>query len=367
MEFTVNTKPLIEALNIGVVNSNVSPFHKKSTIIQVSANDKTLTLNIEAESIKSEIKLQGSGDCQDAKIFVGSLLMKQLVSTFDSSTVTLEFAEGGLILHSGTAKFTLPKMVDEADIELDRPESDISGLVTVDIDKSNWKFIQDRQLYAKSMSFIHPIYTYIWVGSDGDVIVGDFDNSLFTHSEKNNLGNTCLLSDTIVNLFESLPDGSKISRKDKDYIITYESDSLKYVSQFYPKYEDEEDIGSYNSGIFLNMMAHPENACQFDTSILNKYLNQAEMLSSSTDDTIEFSLTSGQLRLKDDNVDCKMAVSDPSKLSDFEVEFKTDMLKKVISNYSDEKISFSPIIQDEEVVGVLFWDDDVTTVVAGVD
>ena len=103
MNFTVNTKPLIEALNLGVINSNVSPFHKKSTIIQVSADEHDLKLNIEAESIKSELILKGSGDSKSVeKIFVSSLLMKQLVSTFDSATVTLEFAEGGLILHSGT-------------------------------------------------------------------------------------------------------------------------------------------------------------------------------------------------------------------------------------------------------------------------
>lgn len=367
MKFTVNTKPLIEALDLGVINSNVSPFHKKSTIIQVSADKNELRLNVEAESIKSELVLKGSGEDDSAKIFVGSLLMKQLVGTFENPVTTLEFAEGGLILHSGTAKFTLPKLVDESDIELDRPTTDTLNADEITLDKSNWKFVQDRQMYAKSMSFIHPIYTYVWVGSEGDILVGDFDNSLFTHSVKNNLGTTCLLSDTIVNLFESLPEGAKIVKEGKDYIIIYKSDSLSYISQFSPKYEDEEDIGSYNSSIFLNMMKHSDQFASFDNSILNKYLNQAEMLSSSTDDTIEVSLENNILRLKDNNVDCKLAVKGDTQISDFTVEFKTDMLKRVVSNYPEEDICFTPIEQDDEVAGILIWDKDVTTVIAGVD
>lgn len=368
MNFTVNTKPLIEALNLGVINSNISPFHKKSTIIQVSATKYDLKLNIEAEAIKSELVLKGYGDSDEvSKIFVSSLLMKQLVSTFDSSTVVLEFAEGGLILHSGTSKFTLPKLVDEDDIELDKPAEALKDAIKYEIDKTSWKFIQDRQMYSKSMSFIHPVYTYVWVGEDGDVLVGDFDNSLFTHSKKNTLQTTCLLSDTIVNLFESLPDSTKLSKYDKDYILEYSSDSLDYISQFSPKYENENDIGDYNSQIFLDMMAPPESSYIFDTSIINKYLSQAELLSTSTDDTITFSVKDKILQLKDDNVQCKLALEGESDVSEFEIEFKTDMIKKVLSNYADKKVNISAVEQDGQVAGMLVWDEDVVTIVAGVD
>lgn len=368
MNFTVNTKPLIEALNLGVINSNVSPFHKKSTIIQVSADEHDLKLNVEAESIKSELTLKGSGDSKSIeKIFVSSLLMKQLVSTFDSTTVTLEFAEGGLILHSGTSKFTLPKLIDEDDIELDRPAKPMQDSLQFEIDKASWKFIQDRQMYSKSMSFIHPVYTYVWVGESGDVLVGDFDNSLFTHSKKNTLQTTCLLSDTIINLFESLPDNTKLSKYDKDYILQYDSDSLTYVSQFSPKYENENDIGDYNSDIFLDMMEPPETSYTFDTSIINKYLSQAELLSTSTDDTIKFIVKDKVLELKDNNVHCKLGLDGDSTISEFDIEFKTDMIKKVLSNYPDKVVNISAVEQDGEVAGMLVWDEDVVTIVAGVD
>lgn len=368
MNFTVDTKPLIEALNIGVINSNVSPFHKKSTIIQVSANKYELKLNIEAESIKSEITLKGSGDSEDtSRIFVSSLLMKQLVATFDSATVTLEFADGGLIIHSGSSKFTLPKLIDEDDIELDKPAEPSKDAAKFNIDKTSWKFIQDRQMYSKSMSFIHPVYTYVWVSNEGDVLVGDFDNSLFTHSKKNTLQTTCLLSDTIVNLFESLPDNTKLSQYDKDYIVEYSSDSLSYISQFSPKYENENDIGDYNSSIFLDMMEPPQTSFSFDTAIINKYLSQAELLSTSTDDTITFDISDKILELKDDNVQCKLALKGDAIISDFKLEFKTDAIKKVLSNYPDKIVNISAVEQNGEIAGMLVWDDEVVTIIAGVD
>lgn len=368
MKFTVNTKPLIEALDLGVINNNISPFHKKSTIIQVSADKDTLTLNIEAEAIKTEIKLKGSNDTKESgKIFVSSSLMKQLVSTFESAVTELEFAEGGLILHSGKGKFTLPKLIDEADIELDKPNTDVDLSAGIDINKEEWKFIQDNQMYAISMSFIHPVYTYMWIGENGDVIVGDFDNSLFTHSTKSKLGNTCLLSSTIVNLFESLPEGSKLVKSDKNYIIHFESDSMSYISEFTPKYEDEEDMGSYNSNIFLDMMKHSTESYKISAPGMIKYLNQAQLLSSSTDDTIVMSVDKDVLQLKDDNVNCKLGVEGTSIVDPFEIEFKTEMLRKVISNYEDDYINMSPVVQDDEVAGMLFWNDSLTTVIAGVD
>lgn len=368
MKFTVNTKPLIDALNLGVINNNISPFHKKSTIIQVSASRKELTLNIEAESIKTEIKLQGSSDGgEDSRIFVSSSLMKELVNTFEFATTDLEFAEGGLVLHSGKGKFNLPKLVDDSDVQLDKPNSGVDFSSGIDINKDEWKFIQDNQMYAIAMSFIHPVYTYMWISKDGDVLVGDYDNSLFTHSKKSKLGNTCLLSSTIVNLFESLPEGSKLIQNDKNYLISYESDSMSYLSEFIPKYEDEDDMGSYNSQIFLDMMSHKGQSLKVSATTMVKYLNQARLLSSNSDDTIDIHLENDILQLKDNNVNCKLGVEGESLIDDFHIEFKTELLRKVISNYEDEYINMMPVIQEEDVVGMLFWNDSLTTVIAGVD
>lgn len=376
MEFICNTKPLTDALDLGVVNTNVSNYHNKSRIAQVRATKDTLIINLEANKIKTELRLKGSGTATDSPVvFVNCLNFKQLVNTFDAGTTTLEFAEGGLILHSGKSKFTLPQEIDAGDLELDAPEIPDYTITEVDVDKSEWKFIKDRQMYAIAMSFIHPVYTRVWLGSNSDVLVGDFDNSLFTHSKKSKLGNTCLLSDTIINLFTVLPEGSKIAKMGRDYLIRYSSDNFSYVTQLTPDYETDEGIGSYNADIFIGMMDHPEAYVSVSSSAIQKFLNQADLLASTSDDTIVLSVQPGILKLKDNNVDCQVAVE--GSVEPFSVQFKTASLKKVISDYDAETIQIGPMSveadNDEngnpvyEVAGIMVWDDDLTTIISGLE
>lgn len=369
MKFIVNTKPLADGLDLGVINANVSKFYSKSCLAQVTADKHTLRINLEAAYIVSEIRLKGSGDSDSSvTIFVDSLLFKQLVSTFESSTVTLEFSENGLILHSGKSRFTLPKMMDEVDMELKAPRLPDYATDPITIDKADWKFVKENQMYAIAMSFIHPVYTKVWVGSEGDVLVGDFDNSLFTHSKKSKLGNTCLLSDTIINLFNSLPEGAQLIKFDKSYLINVKTDGFEYIAEFTPQYESDEDVGSYNSDIILGMMKPAESgvgSVKFNASAVSKFLNQAALISSNSDDVIKFSISEGQLTLADKNVDCKLTVKGDTE-SSYSVEFKTVLLKSVISNYSEE-INVSPMMQDDVVVGIVLWNDELMTVIAGVD
>lgn len=372
MKFIVNTKPLSDGLDLGVINANVSKFYSKSCLAQVTATKHTLRINLEAAFILSEIRLKGSGDSDTTEtVFVDSLLLKQLVSTFESSTVTLEFSEGGLILHSGKSRFTLPKMMDEVDLELKVPKLPDYATDPIKINKDDWKFVKENQMYAIAMSFIHPVYTKVWVGNDGDVLVGDFDNSLFTHSKRSKLGNTCLLSDTIINLFNSLPDGAQLIQSDKSYLINVKTDGFEYISEFTPQYESDEDVGSYNSDIILGMMNPSQSESEFGSVKFNapavtKFLSQAALISSGSDDVIKFSIgEDSQLSLEDRNVNCKLAVTGNVQ-SAYSVEFKTALLKSVISNYSED-VSVSPMIQGDEIVGIVLWDKNLTTVIAGVD
>lgn len=366
MKFTVSTKPLQDGLNLGIVNANVSKFYRKSCLAQVTATKSTLTVNLEAASILSEIKLRGSGDEDtQAMIFVDSLLLKQLVSTFDTGTITLEFVEGGLILHSGKSKFTLPKIID-VDMQLNTPTSDFNGSNLIPIDKTDWKFVKDFQMYAIAMSFVHPVYTMVWVGESGDVIVGDFDNSLFTYSKKSKLGSTCLLSDTIINLFNSLPEGAQLAKAGKSYVITVTTDSFSYTSEFTPKYEEDEGVGSYNSSIILSMMKPSEACHKLSAAAVNKILGQVALISSGAEDAIKFSISDNVLSLVDKNVDGKIAATG-SDVPAYELDFKTALLKSVFSNYADEEVNVCPMSRDDEIVGIIVWNDKLTTVLAGVD
>lgn len=368
MKFICNTKPFADSLDLGIINSNVSNFHQKSCTVELTASEKMLKINIEASQIYTEIQIPGKGEGETATVFVDSLLLKNLASTFESSTVTLDFDENGLIITSGKSKFTLPKMVDGDDFDLKSPEVPNSLEGAIDINQSDWKFIKDNQMYAISMAFINPVYTKVWVGENGDVLVGDFDNSLFTHSVHSKLGKTCLLSDTIINLFNSLPAGSKIIPSGDSYIIQLKTDSYEYVTQFTPLYESDESVGSYNSDIFLGMMKHEDesSAMKVNTVAITKALNQALLISTNSQDSIFFELGEGKVRLYDKNVDCDISVLGNTEGS-WKVEFNLERLKKVIANYSDESIYISPMEQEGQVVGIMVWNDQLTTIVAGLE
>ena len=368
MKFTVSTKPLADALNLGIVNQNVSKFYQKSCLAQLTADRRTLRINLEASFVLSEILLRGSGDCEETyTVFVDSLLLKQLVSTFEANTTTLEYTEGGLILHSGKSKFTLPMMIEGGELELTPPSKANASSEVIDIDKSDWKFIKDYQMYAIAMSFIHPVYTRVWVGETGDVVVGDFDNSMFTHSMKSKLGKTCLLSDTIINLFNSLPEGAKLTKLDKSYLINVKTDGFEYASEFTPQYESDEGVGSYNSEIILSMMETNDSAAvKIKSSAINKFLNQAALLSSNTEDVIKFSVRDGNVCLADNNVDCKLPLDGVVSV-EYDVDFKTALLKSVMSNFDEDEIKVAPMIQEDVVVGIILWTKNMTTVLAGVD
>lgn len=369
MRFTTNTKPLADALALGIINANVSNYHKKSNIAQVQAKEFVLKINLEATGIRTELTLGGKGEGEPSpSIFVSSLQLKQLVATLDSPSVTLEFADDGLTIYSGKSKFTLPKVVDADELELEKPSYPNANTHMDAIDKTDWKFIKDNQMYAIAMSFLHPVYTKVWIGSDSDVLVGDFDSGLFTHSKHNKLNNQCLLADTIVNLFTSLPDGAKMTKLDKDYLIYFKCDSFEYITQFKPMYEEDEGVGDYNSAIFLNTLKHPSESITVTAAQLTKILSQAELLSSSsTDDTISFGKSGDELCMKARNVDCKVPVT--SQVADFTLDFKTDSLRKVLSSYGESAINIAPLRPDPEgpVAGILVWDNELTTCIAGVE
>lgn len=372
MRFTVSTKPLIDALNLGVVNANVSKFYQKSCLAQITATRRELKINLEAKSIYSELVLKGSGDEDTECIaFVDCLTLKQLVNTFEANVTTIEFVEGGIVLHSGKSTFTLPKMVEGDDVQLKKPYKLDSGAPAISIDQSDWKFIKDYQMYAIAMSFIHPVYTRVWVGENGDVMVGDYDNSIFTHSKKNKLGKTCLLSDTIVNLFNSLPEGATIKNFGDSYIINVKTDSFEYMAEFCPDYETDDAIGSYNSDIILGTMEkNEETAVVIKPSVINKFLNQAKLISSNSEDTINFIVEGSEVILRDKNIDCKVSLEKEAPRG-YRVLFKTDLLKSAISNFDEDDIKVCPIIYEEddvvEVSGVVMWTKNMTTVIAGAE
>lgn len=366
MKFTVSTKPLSDALNLSIVNQNVSKFYQKSGLAQITATHKDLTINLEAANILSEVRMKGSADSDTTcYIFVDCLLLKQLVSTFDSAVVTMEFVENGLILHSGKSKFTLSNMVPELEMTLKSPAIPDYTSPVIDIDKSDWKFIKDYQMYSIAMSFVHAVYTKVWIGESGDVIVGDFDNSLFTHSKKSKLGATCLLSDTIINLFNAIPEGAQLIKLGRSYLINVKTDGYEFISEFTPQYEADDGVGSYNSDIILETLEKDEStAVIVPRASINKFLSQADLFSASSESTIHLEVADGHLKLSDSNVDCSVDVEGNDQIS-YSIAFRTTILKSVISNFDEDHIYIAPSYQGEDVVGIIVWTKNLTAALAG--
>lgn len=378
MNFICSTKPLMDALNLGIVNSNVSKFYQKSSIAQLTAQGNTLRINLEADSVCSELIVRGSSDSPEQIMMnVDCLQLKQLVATFDANVTTFEFTQDNLILHSGKSTFALSRIgsADAADLELNRPNQDLTG-APVAIEKSDWKFISDYQMYAIAMSFVKPVYNKVWTGNTGDVLVGDYDNSVFTHSKKSKLGKDCLLSDTIINLFTSLPEGATIAESGQSYIINVKTDGFEYVAQFTPAVGDVAD--SYNAEIIMSVMEKDESkALTVKTAALNKFLNQAQLLATASADnqTITLEVTGNELTLKDSNVNGVITLPETSP-TNYSVKFKTKLLQQVISNFDTAEIKICPMIQAdvddmgnevEITAGVVFWSTSMTSVLSSVD
>ena len=374
MKFTVSTKPLKNVTDLGIIKANISKFYYRSNIVQITANRDTLKLNIEASGIKSRMTLKGSGDEDVTKsIMVDCSIFKSLIDSIDNDILALEFIEGGLYIHAGTSKFAVPQMLDVNDVQLSEPIDNYTATSTITINPADWQFIKDHQMYAISDSAQHPVYTNVWVGSDKDIIVGDFESSLFTYSKHGAFDTTCLFPASLINLFTSIPEGSTVSKVDKNYVLSIETDSYSMFTEFTPKYEDDESVGSYNSAIILGMLAHPENFITVDVGPITKFINQASILNQTElDKIIDFTITNNKLTITNKASSYSMDVNTNDNYS---IKFTTDLLKSVLSNFDADKINIAPMTRTEtegtetvtKTIGCIFWTDSLTTLLASQD
>ena len=342
MRFTVSTKPLKNALGLCIINANVSKFYSKSLLAQITASAGVLSINHAATSILSQVKLRGMDDGNSGSIMVDSILFNQLVS--------------------------LPKLMDTSEAQLPAPESIGQAALesAEEVTKADWKFIKEHQMFAKSDSTVNPVYTYVWVSENGDVLVGDYVNSLFTHSTVSQLGETCLLTDTVISLFNNLPDGAKLVKHNSKYFISVNTDGFEYLSEFTPLYESDE-IGNYNADIIMGMMIPDDTAVsQVNVSDINTVLNQAALLSSDKEPQITCTFERNQIRFIDARVNCTVP-TEGGPTTPYELTFKPSALKAVISNCPEPKISISPTINEDEVVGISVISGNLSVVLAGLE
>lgn len=364
MKFTVNTRALRHVTDLGIIKANISRFYPRSNVIQITADRDTLRLNIETSGIKTKMVLGGSGDDDTTvSVLVDCSVFKSLINSIDAEVISLEFIDGGVYVHAGNSKFAIPKLLDVNDVQLDTPTEGYTAVSTVTINPANWQFIKDHQMYAIATSDNHPIYMNVWVGKDKEVIVGDFDSSLFTYSKQGDFDSTCLFPASIINLLASIPSGSTVSKIDKNYILNISTDSYSMVTEFTPKYEEDESVGNYNSEIILKMLQHPDSYITVDVAPIAKFLNQSAILrQSDLDKVIDFTISNGVLQLVNRASSCTIPVDTDAS---YAVKFSADFLKSVLANLDAETIHIAPMMRGDRPIGGIFWTDTLTTLLAG--
>lgn len=366
MQFTCNTKPLAEALNLAVVNANISSLEAKTNLISLYANNGELRMNLLSDRevlVKTEIIVKGSGTEPTSPIaFVNNTQFKSLINSIDASSITIEFMENGsgIIIMAGKSRFKLETpVVSDGDMEFDRPIQDEG--VEVPFNLEDWKFIKTKQLYAVADDVLRePIYKYVWVGTSGDVVTGNTSNEFFTWSTKSHLGTSALISPVIINLLVSLPESTKMFSIGKDYIVRFNCDSFSYAAQFSPKYETDEGVGPYYAEtVIIPQLQHVDGSIQVDSVAITKLLAQAELLANPLEDSINYSVESNTLVLSTSSVHNEFVgvgqASEP-----YNMLINTSRLKKAVSSFSGDLINISPVLLDGEVQGVRMWNDQLT-------
>ena len=374
MKFTVSTKSLKNAISLGIIKANISNYYYRSNVVQITATKDQLKINVQASGIKTKMLLSGSGDEDAVAVaIVDCSTFKSLVDSIDNDVLTIEFISGGIYIHAGTSKFAISQILDSNDVQLEEPLEDYTAVSTITIKPADWQFVKDHQLYAIATKDTHPVYKNAWVGTEGDVIIGDFDLSMFTYSKRGGFDTTCLLPTSLINLFTSIPEGSTVSKVDRNYILNIETDSYSMVTEFLPKYEDDEAVGNYNSKIILGMLNHAEQFITVDVASVTRFINQTSIVSKSElDKVFDFTVDSGELTISNATSSYTMQVDSTSDES-YAVKFNSDLIKRVLSNFDSDKVNIAPMTREvpngsetvKRTIGCIFWTDSLTTVLAG--
>lgn len=372
MNFTISTKPLKTALGLAIVNKNINKNIQKSAIVQLTMSEKQFRINTEAASISTEVTLHGTGD-GNATIFVDALTFKNLISTIDAAQVSIVYDGADMDSNyikvvSGSSEYTIPRVFDANKISMKRPmESSGEGK---DLDKSAWKFVSDHLLFALPVEKnAYPVYNNVWVGENGDIIVGDMVSMRFAHCAKSDLGATCLLTESIINLLCSAPDGSKIKGPNDDgsYVISCASDSFNYIAEFCPKLENDEN-GNYRSDMILSILS-PDKSVYIEVKVadINKILSQLKIVSG-TDKAIGLQITSDEMRFVGKTINAAIPASGnfPETL---DRRVLIHLLSGIAANLPDQTVRISKAINKkrdgtESVTGLVFTSAGMTVVCA---
>lgn len=371
-KITCNTKPIVDALDLGIISANISKHYRLSTMIQITGTKNLVTFNTAAANILSEMKVRGMSEGISSNEPVIALIdadkFKSLMSTIEANTVEIEFVEGGIILRAGSSKFVFPAYVDSSDYTLPGLDLADKDAPSIDINVANWKAIQNNQSYALAASFVHPVYNNLYIGGDGTALAGDFDISAFTLSQKGeDILERCLLPGTIINLLASVPDGAKIVKTDNGYQIQVRTDTFEYTSQFVPKHEEDEDVGSYHADIILSQFQADTNIIDVSLPALRRSISQIDIVSDiESNSKVDLQVRSDILTVSTGEVNVPIKVKPSAGSQDWDAVFYFKQLQKAVAHHNEDTLHLSPIIHDDSVDGLLMYDVELQTIIATV-
>ena len=367
-KFTLSTKPFSSALDLAVLKS-ISDNDSIGILAQLTVDGPELRVNFQYPRILTELRFKGmpSDDKAAATVFVKNTVLNQLVATLESNTVDIEFTDGGIVIRSGKSNFSIPKLTDETEMSLNRPDVDSYKENAHKLDTAAWKFVKDNLTHVLVSCFENPVYNYVWVSEAGDTLSGDISDSLFAHAIKSDLKQTCLLSTTAIDILSIIPDNATIKQKDTDYLINVKGEGYEYITELKPQHESDPDTGDYNSAIILGVMKNPENYLSVNPEAVRKVLNQAALLSTVSDDVIEITLSSECMVLKNNNVDCNIEGKINGQLDTRSCSFTTKHIKQLLKPFSGQSVNIGMLVNEEDAtVGIILFDGIVTMVVGGV-
>ena len=365
MKFIVATKPLKDALNLIVVNSNINSFNLRTGIIQLCVEDSKLRMNTESTLIFSEVHLDGEveGD-GDSFCTLDCLMLKNLISTISDIDVTLDFQDNSLDIYTKNSNFSIPKKNDEG-IQLDRPEYDVSESDLIgDLEVDAWKFVKKNQAYALCALPTYKVYNFAWVSKKG-IITGDPVTGYFTFNDESSIEDSCLMSMDIINLLASFEEGSKLYKTDGGYVVKFDLDSFTLISQFDVYHEEEDGIDSYGEDLVFDMIYDESDvSVDVDLAELLPFIKQTMMISAAvSEEYLKMSYSDGKLSLSTPST--RFVIDDCESEGEFECTFRIHHLSNVLNHMDRELVKFYPIVKEGEVYGLKVEGDHLVALIGG--
>lgn len=381
MKVTVSTDSLRSGLSTLILDSSISKFNPKSCITRITMVQNTIQLDTEYADVKSRLKVDCTADEDDYRvIYVESSVFKKLINSLNTGDVTLEITDKDsttLVVRAGKSKFLVPQIAEYQDVRFGIDSAEIEDLATLfdnstKFDFSAWKFVSSYQLYALADAVsAYKAYTNVYIGEDNSIIVGDYNSSLFTYSNKNTVFDSCMIPGSVVKLLISYPEDSSVARSENQsdlwYIMCHdENGEYSLVSEFRTKAET--DAENYQSDKIIPLLMHSDESAVTipNLAAIKDVLAQGSVLVSNKNDyVINLAVENGKLRVFGNNMEYVENVDDSAE--EFTVALRLQRFVDTISHLDSNEVKIMPKYRkdrngNEIVFALILWTENLTVV-----